>query len=256
MENECSPYSLIWKMLGQNDPMADRFYVPTYDGYLPFFVFDEDIDHSKGIRFEPNEQMLLLGICYGLNGHYYNENSYPSLTKRDLDTYHYLFGILAQGFQFPNPEEAFLTLGNYLSNRLGKPWATITLLETGLKFLDLHHNTAIKSNLCLAYWQAIDQINDPDNQASIAHYLLETIATMDISLNLPTPNAAVGIAGIQASLLLGDLVSAKQIFGKFTQFMPSDLVALCTQLTQEPQSFAWMQQDEILPLLEKETDDA
>ena len=57
---EFEAFSLLWQHCDNDGDLAERFYVPGYVGYLPFFLSGEDLDKFRNNRkFELREEQLL-----------------------------------------------------------------------------------------------------------------------------------------------------------------------------------------------------
>ena len=52
-------YSFVWQKCGKNSRYAERFYVPGYDGYLPFFVWGrKDRSANKLVKLITGSRVL------------------------------------------------------------------------------------------------------------------------------------------------------------------------------------------------------
>jgi hypothetical protein len=54
-------YSIVWKECGANSRNAERFHVPGFEGYLPFFIFGKELEkfeNKENINFYTNNFLL------------------------------------------------------------------------------------------------------------------------------------------------------------------------------------------------------
>ena len=98
-------YSLVWKEA--DAVLSERFYVPGYRGFLPFFISGKDLDSLQaGESVELTEWQLLAGILCGL----YEIDNQPKPWHKadDRNTLTYLLDVLRNGFNFEDPEKMLL----------------------------------------------------------------------------------------------------------------------------------------------------
>lgn len=219
METKATPYSVVWQQVSPGSQIGSSFGVPDYDGFLPFFVLESQTDRRKGMSFEINEEKLLFGICYGLHGYFYGHLRYPDLTEHDIVTYKALFASLAQGFRLPNPEEAFLTISNHLRKVTSDSWVAIAILETGIKFLDGHHNTALRSNLCLDYWRVIESVIEAGQRAMLIGTVLGILEELKAELNDQNANQILGYVAVTLAQSVGQGERAARFWQKYGRFV-------------------------------------
>lgn len=166
-------YSLIWKQCGRNSYISKRFYVPGFEGYLPFLVWgDELYALERRQEVELREEHLLKGILYGL----YEIDHCPQPWNNDQgkETYLYLLDVLGNGFHFQSPEKMVLDVAYDLREKHGNELSSRILL-VGCKLIP--QSSKIKSDLVMDLWllrkgktdtnmlnQIVDLVNniDPD----------------------------------------------------------------------------------------------
>ena len=219
METKATPYSVVWQQVSPGSQTGSSFGVPDYDGFLPFFVLESQTDRRKGMSFEINEEKLLFGICYGLHGYFYGHLTYPPLTNKDIVTYRALFAVLAQGFRLPNPEGAFLGISNHLRKVTDDHWVAIAILETGIKFLDGHHNTALRSNLCLDYWRVIHEAKDADSKERLVEMALGILDELKVELGSEAVNSFLGYMAVTLAQSVGQGERAARFWQKYGRFV-------------------------------------
>ena len=242
------PFTLIWEMLGKDSGLAERFGVPGYEGYLPFFVQKDEIDPNGRVVFDEN--MLIFGICYGLHDHYYSTEPYPNLTKEDIRTYQGLFVQLARGFRMPNPEETFLSIGNHFQKHFGTEPA-MRVLETGIKFLDgAMPCNAMRSNLCLAYWRYCDSLETTQDRAKMANYLEAALQKFEWERNLPDANQFVAYIALALYALNGQKTKAQEAYARLKSWdKKAKLLRMAEIFLQDPNNGHWLTFNEAMDLV-------
>lgn len=126
---ETQKYGNVWIECTAGNRMAERFYVPGYEGYLPFFLWgDELAAFERKEKVEFREEQLLKGILFGL----YEFDFNPKLwhRKEDRGTLIRLLDILGNGFDFDSPEMMILEVAFSMRE---KNWnsASRIVLEVG-----------------------------------------------------------------------------------------------------------------------------
>lgn len=100
-------YGNVWIDCGANSRIAERFSVPGYKGYLPFFLWgDELAAFERKEKIEFREEQLLKGILFGL--YEFDLNPKLWLRKEDRGTLICLLDTLGNGFGFESPEQMIL----------------------------------------------------------------------------------------------------------------------------------------------------
>lgn len=65
--NKREAYSMVFQQCGVGSVIAERFFVPGFEGYLPFVISGDDVNRMKnGQKVELTEQQLLFGILLAL----------------------------------------------------------------------------------------------------------------------------------------------------------------------------------------------
>src|SRR6056297_3646345 len=126
-------YAIVWQNCSENSKTADRFFVPSYEGYLPFFLYGKDLEaFEDGKRFEVREEHLLKGILYGL--HEFFNDPKPWHQQIDKDTWLYLLDLLGNGLGFESPEKMILDVAYDLREKNGNDVSRI-VLEVGIHLI-------------------------------------------------------------------------------------------------------------------------
>ena len=150
---ETERYSIIWQECGVNSRTAERFFVPGYEGYLPFFVWGDELDAlEKKEKIELREEHLLKGILYGL----YEFDQHPKRwhQKKDRETLLYLLDVLGNGFKFDSPEKMVLDVAYSVREKNGNG-ASRTILNVGDNLVP--KSSRIKSDLICDLWAIISE---------------------------------------------------------------------------------------------------
>lgn len=111
-------YSIVWQECGANSRIAERFFVPGYEGSLPFFVWGDELDAlEKKEKVGLREEHLLKGILYGL----YEFDHHPKYWHQETDrrTLLYLLDVLANGFRIDDPETLILDVASSVREKNG-----------------------------------------------------------------------------------------------------------------------------------------
>jgi hypothetical protein len=139
-------YGIIWQECGEDSDIARRFFVPGYKGFLPFFLYGEDLaafDNKKSV--ELREEHLLKGILYGL--YQFDQDPKPWKfwhRKENRNTLLYLLDFLGNRFNFETPEKMVLDVACDLREKNGNNASRI-VLEVGAKLIP--SSSKIKSDL-------------------------------------------------------------------------------------------------------------
>lgn len=144
-------YSTVWQICGNNSQIAERFFVPGYDGYLPFFVWGEDLEAlERKEKVELREEHLLKGILYGL--YEFDRNPKPWHRKEDRETLLFLLEVLGNGFKYENLEKMILDIAYSIKEKNGSRASRI-VLEVGNDLIP--QSSKIKSDLICDLWAVI-----------------------------------------------------------------------------------------------------
>ena len=149
------PFTIAWQECGENSEYAKRFYVPDFDGYLPFFLSGEEIskiESDDGVML--TERHLLLGILYGLN--IAGEGSIR-LREQDEEVLIGLVDTLSEGYGFETHEEMIVDASTIIRNINGTQ-ASRLILETGHRLVP--QSSEILEHLILDLWSEISLYND------------------------------------------------------------------------------------------------
>lgn len=148
---EVERYSTIWQECGASTHIAERFFVPGYDGYLPFFVWGDDlVALERKEKVELREEHLLKGILYGL--YEFDHDPKPWNRKKDRETLLYLLDVLGNGFKYESPEKMVLDVAYSIREKNGNS-ASRLVLYVGNALIP--HSSKIKSDLICDLWAVI-----------------------------------------------------------------------------------------------------
>jgi hypothetical protein len=189
-------YSIVWQGCSKNSEISHRFYVPEFDGYLPFFLWGADLRAlQQKEKVELREEQLLEGILYGLD----EFDHHPGFWHRtqDRNTYLYLLKVLENGFKYESREIMILNVAAGIRERNGNGPSRI-VLEVGKNLVP--QSSSIKSDLVLDLWAVLPQ-------DGTGKELMEEIIGLvpQIKLNEINPNEkeVVCYYGLCATVLLG-----------------------------------------------------
>ena len=146
-------HSIVWKECGANSRYAERFFVPGFEGYLPFFIFGEELEKFENKEsVELKEDHLLKGILYGLNE--FDNSPKPWHQSKDRETLLYLLDILGNGFNFESPEDMILNVAARIREDNGNSVSRI-VLEVGKNLMP--ESSKIKCDLIFDLWAVISE---------------------------------------------------------------------------------------------------
>ena len=191
---ELEKYSILWQECGKDSHIAKRFFVPEYEGYLPFLVSGDDLEDLEQKRdVELQESHLLFGILYGL----YESDHHPKpwTQKQDRETLLYLLDVLMGGFKFESPEKMILDVASKLRERNGSQVSRV-VLEVGKGLMP--QSSKIKSDLIIDLWACVD--NDRD---VFVKEILELLDQIDLEDVHSSARELVCYYGLCATVFLG-----------------------------------------------------
>lgn len=174
---ETQKYANVWIECGANSHIAERFYLPGYVGYLPFFLWGEELAaFERKEKVEFREEQLLKGILFGL----YEFDHNPKLwhRKEDRATLIYLLEMLGTGFDFETPEKMILDVAFGMRE---KNWngASRIVLEVGNVLIP--ESSEIKSSLICDLWAVAAEFGGEDS-------LFEEIVSLFAQISLDEIN--------------------------------------------------------------------
>ena len=175
---ETQKYGNVWIACAANRRMAERFHMPGYDGYLPFFLWgDELAAFERHEKVEFREEQLLKGILFGL----YEFDLNPKLwdRKEDRGALIYLLEILGNSFDFETPEQMILDVAFGMRE---KNWngASRIVLEVGTELIP--ESSEIRSDLINDLWAIAAEFGEED---SLFEEILNLLARIELDkLNL------------------------------------------------------------------------
>ena len=191
--SEFERYSTVWNECGINR-LADRFKLPGYDGFLPFFISGPVLEAmEKGEEIELDELKLLLGIAFGLDE--FDNHPKPWHRPQDRNTLLYLLETLGIGFGFESPEQLFLDSAFYLREKNGN-LVSRTVLLNGLGIVPF--SSKIRSDLVCDSWAVAAEVNDPKLIEPIPGWVMEAT----LSELMPAAKENICYYGLCATVLL------------------------------------------------------
>jgi hypothetical protein len=144
------PYTIVWQECGKNSLISRRFYVPRYEGFLPFFVSGKDLEVLNNKQdLELKEEHLLKGIFYGLYDHANNPPKDWMHNAKFKDTLLYLLDVLKNGFKFDNSEAMIMDVASGIRVNNGST-ASFRVLDVGVELIP--ESSKIKSDLIGDLW--------------------------------------------------------------------------------------------------------
>ncbi|HMS42794.1 MAG TPA: hypothetical protein PKE69_21370 [Pyrinomonadaceae bacterium] len=145
-------YSLVWQKCSSDGKLAEKYFVPGFEGSLPFLLSGNDILQFEEGKVEVNEETLLKGIFIGL---FELENDpKPWHRDKDKETYLYLLDVLGNGFGFKDPEQLILDVAASVRVKNGNTLSRI-VLKTGLNLIPF--SSKIRSDLVCDTWAVISE---------------------------------------------------------------------------------------------------
>jgi len=146
-------HGIVWQKCNPGNHYAKRFFVPKYEGYLPFFLSGNELDDLENKRdVALREKHLLKGIFYGLYDLEHNPKSWHQ--EEDKETLIYLIDILRNGFHYDNPETMILDIASSIREENGSLVSRI-VLDVGNKLLP--RSSKIKSDLICDLWAVVSE---------------------------------------------------------------------------------------------------
>ena len=201
-------YSIVWQECGTNSRHAERFYVPGYEGYLPFFVWGKELEQLENKQsVELREEHLLKGILYGL--YEFDHNPKPWHQKEDRETLLYLLDVLGNGFKFENPEKMILDVAYNVREKNGNGASRI-ILEVGNNLIP--QSSKIKSDLVFDLWAVISEQKE---NRELLNKIITLIHKIDLSDINPNAKEIVCYYGLCALVLLNDNSGISEYLQKF-----------------------------------------
>lgn len=228
-------YSIVWQECGTNSRHAERFYVPGYEGYLPFFVWGQELERLENKQsVELREEHLLKGILYGL--YEFDHNPKPWHQKKDLETLLYLLDVLGNGFKYENPEKMILDVAYNVREKNGNGASRI-ILEVGNNLMP--QSSKIKSDLVCDLWAVI---SEQEESKELLNEIITLIDQMDLSDIHPDAKEIVCYYGLCALVFLNDNSGISEYLPKFVypNIKMRQLKDKIKALLEKPQDFKAM----------------
>lgn len=228
-------YSIVWQECGTNSRHAVRFYVPGYEGYLPFFVWGQELERLENKQsVELREEHLLKGILYGL--YEFDHNPKPWHQKKDRETLLYLLDVLGNGFKYENPEKMILDVAYNVREKNGNGASRI-ILEVGNNLMP--QSSKIKSDLVCDLWAVI---SEQEESKELLNEIITLIDQMDLSDIHPDAKEVVCYYGLCALVFLNDNSGISEYLPKFVypNIKMRQLKDKIRALLEKPQDFMAM----------------
>lgn len=202
------PYRIVWQECVSQSDVAKRFYVPDFEGYLPFFFSGSDLETlERKERVELREEQLLKGILYSLDDYLNRQN--PRQTEECRKVYLYLLDVLRKGFGFDNVEKMILDVAFDIKRRNGNyPASAILKVGHGL----VPNSSKIISDYICRLWAVAADGNGNDELFENIIGLMDKLDLDDIH---PTAKEAVCYYGFCAMYMSSKHYDSDSYLEKF-----------------------------------------
>jgi len=225
--------TIVWQDCGEDSPWAERFYVPGYEGVLPFFISGEVDDLStymKTVGFQ--EIDLLKGILYGL--YEFDYQTKPWHQKKNRETLLHLLNYLQQGFGYADREEMILNIANNVRKELGSATSS-TILRVGNTLIP--QSSKIKSDLVINLWEVICK---KDKNDELFTAVVTLVLQIDFSEIKPFAKEIVCFYGLCALVFLNDTGSIENYIQVYitTNVKKAELREAIEGLLKNPENYS------------------
>lgn len=205
------PYTVVWKECAAGSSLAERFHVPTFDGYLPFFVEGEAVAQvEQAGDFEFDEEQLLKGVLYGFAE--YNEGGKPWCQEASRNTYLWLLDCLGNGFNFESPEQMILEAGGRVREGCGCA-ASRVVLTNGLALIPT--SSKIRADLVLDLWKVSADQNDEIPRRESLSLIPQLIGELEMADVRASAKEAIAYYGLASLVLLGRTDAVQEYLPKY-----------------------------------------
>jgi hypothetical protein len=199
MGKEYEEYSLVWQECGENSEISKRFFVPGFEGYLPFLLSGQDVESLENkMPVALNEKQLFFGIVLGMND---NAFSNDLLSMQDIEeskkTWRYLLDVLVNGFSYNNPEQALLDMAATIRVRNGGFLAEEALLSSVQL---MPESSKIKADLVVMMWYNFESEIKPMSELVQIIELVKQINPNDIRADVRELVAYIGFAAMASDI--------------------------------------------------------
>ena len=179
------PYELVWLSCKAQPALAERFFVPEFQGELPFLVA---ADAPRKLAALSEEQLL-----HGLLTSFAERDQNGALVPRaeDRETLVMLLEILRQGYTFASFEELVLETSGLLRSKYGVQPSQAALCTGRLLAPD---SAQIRADLMLDLWAASAEIADNGLAVEYRRLIPDLFEGLDrAALHAPTLEVCVYI---------------------------------------------------------------
>lgn len=153
-----NPYLMQWLSTSEVPGLADRFFVPDFEGDLPFLVAGEQQLAWTAL----NEEHLLHGLLCGLAER--DGAGRICMRKDGQETLLHLIEVLRQGFSFENNEELVVETSGLLRSQYGV-MPSHAALSAGT--LLAPRSMRIQADLILDLWAAAHMADSPVTRVAL-----------------------------------------------------------------------------------------
>ena len=186
----------VWQPCSPGSSIAHRFFVPNYDGHLPFFLQGAAARaFSQKQSVELNEEQLLKGILVTL-AETGRRQEYGVRVNREV-----LIGlleILSRGFRFKDGEETVLNTAANVRDSHGSQ-VSAKILRSGVQLLP--HSSKIRSDLTTDLWRIAGATQDMGERQSALVEIVEICSNIDLASVHPQAAEAVAYEAFCAAKL-------------------------------------------------------
>ncbi len=226
VENENS--TIVWRHCGPNSPFAERFYVPGYEGALPFLVSGNG---DEALKVGLDEKHLLRGILYGL--YEFDHHPKPWHQKKDRETLLYLLDYLQEGFGCDSQEAMVLDVARDVRKECGNTTSRI-VLEVGYTLIP--QSSKIKSDLVFDLWEVICK---RENNDALFTAVVTLVLQIDFSEIKSIAKEIVCFYGLCALVFLNDTDSIENYIQVYiaTNVTKTELREAIENLLKNPKNY-------------------
>lgn len=227
-------YSVVWQKCSKNSKISSRFYVPEYEGYLPFFIWGDELSAFKEKKeIQLREEQLLKGILFGL--YEFDNDPKPWHQEENRKTLLYLLDVLGNGFKYETPEKMVLDVAYSLREQVGNE-VSCTVLDVGRNLVP--DSSPIKSDLILDLW-ILSTVSENKGKEYFER-IVQLIQQIQLDKILPEAKEIICYYGFCAAVLLKkeDLISAYLEKYVYPNVTGDDLKIKIKELLDDPEQYS------------------